>query len=212
MEYDYYYMSDAIAWYSENGSEFLTAARISAHIGEYFKIIHKVSMNTEMIVAKFEGEPEEGKNLPLAFNEELFKNEIEKELKNNTSNEWVAEEVNAYWFFNEIIGEYVPVFHVSAFDVTNEKGTNIYLLSNSYHSGSCSLGASFRLAARDVNTVDIYCEFDGDCNEQTCVLTLGTNTGKYYCDKYCSGKCDKVTRAVVIVGAICDVMHSIIKF
>lgn len=201
-DYDYYYMFDAITWYLDNNSDFLSVARINAHFGEYFQEVQSESMNTEMIVAKIEGEPEEGIDLPLTFNQNQFKNEYEKALKEQTGDNWAAEEVKAYMFFDKGNGNFFPVLQISAFNVDKETGCNMFMVSSTPYTG----GNTFAINGRVVVTKK--CVHDGDCTDKTC--RLASDNGIFYCSKNCTGNCDIDTKIKNELFTACAIMFDLL--
>lgn len=203
LDYDYYYVFDAISWYIEEGSRFKTVAKICAYVGNYFKEIQSECLNTEMIVAKYDGELGEGNNLTLTFNVTLFKEKYEKALNERTGENWVAEEVKAFMYHNEESNELVPVLHISAFNIDKERSSNLFMIANSNNVN----GGSLRLAARDVIT--ITCEATNGCSQDNCSMKF--SNGRYYCHNTCStGECESVCRCESIMYAACNVMHNLI--
>lgn len=190
LDYDYYNVYQAIAIYSGKGSEAQTISRISAHIGVYFQEVLSAKMNTEITVAQFISEPKDREDMPLSFDEMLFKQKYEKILKENTGDNWVAEEVNAYWFYNSELNEFVPVFHVSAYNTTKEVGSNLYLVSSVYNGSS----STFNVVCRAV--IPIKCTAKDGCGNSEdggCDLTSTPNLS-WTCTK-CkwTGWCKKET-------------------
>ena len=180
---------------SENGSKF----HIKTESNESYYIVANSDIEEYPI----------GKEIPLTFDKDVFLSEYELLLSQATGKEWVSENVKVYMHkFNDSLT--CPLMHISAYNVTDESGLNLYILIDEENNES---GKIYYLSSGGTTTTrTIKCIATG-----TCTYTGGCEPemllGRYICtpcsDSPSIGTCKKEDSIVIETNVLFEVLSAL---
>ena len=116
--------------------------------------------------------------IPLTFDKDVFLSKYELLLSQVTGKEWVSENVKVYMYkFNDSL--ICPLMHISAYNVTDESGSNLYILIDEEKNKSGRIYYLSKEATTATRT--IKCIAKGACHYMKGCYPYEITPGKYVC-------------------------------
>ena len=146
--------------------------------------------------------------IPLTFDKDVFLSKYELLLSQVTGKEWVSENVKVYMYkFNDSL--ICPLMHISAYNVTDESGSNLYILIDEEKNKSGRIYYLSKEATTATRT--IKCIAKGACHYMKGCYPYEITPGKYVCFPCLSknGTCIKEESVVFETKVLFEVLSAL---